>query len=323
MTITEQLKLRIKSAFDMDHVGIAKAGALANEPAGHRPTDILPGAKNVIVFGRALADGAVQALFRVFENKKDVARATYAAYASELAANFLLVDATNNIAQYIENTYDAIATPITFTVQQSMVWDTVPKPYFADPYGQGMPLNVWQAAMAAGLGEYGWSNRFLTPQDGPRVILSAVITTLDLDCDEPYSGEKLCDPEKCGICSKICPVGALPGYGTAESKCKCVEGKKCEVAPIKANSCTVAALGFRKEFYVRSKDLIEGNDPTDEEIGEALAKKPLALDASINHYARYLCDRCIVYCPVGNWKKKFFDRGLSTFDPEKEMVSSK
>ncbi|MBO5976772.1 MAG: hypothetical protein J6P94_06320, partial [Oscillospiraceae bacterium] len=61
MTNSVSIKEYIKTKFDMDLVGIAKASALAVEPAGHRPTDLLPGAKSIIVFGRALADGAVQA----------------------------------------------------------------------------------------------------------------------------------------------------------------------------------------------------------------------------------------------------------------------
>ena len=64
------IKEYIKTKFDMDLVGIAKASALASEPSGHRSEDPLPGAKSIIVFGRALADGAIQAMFRAHEDKK-------------------------------------------------------------------------------------------------------------------------------------------------------------------------------------------------------------------------------------------------------------
>ena len=59
MDHSNEIKSRLRTVHDMDLVGIAPASALANEPNGHRPTDLLPGAKSVIVFGRAFADGAV------------------------------------------------------------------------------------------------------------------------------------------------------------------------------------------------------------------------------------------------------------------------
>ena len=309
---TERLKVFIKKEFDMDYIGVCAASSLAGEPAGRRPEDILPGAKSVIVFGRRLVDGAIQALFRTYENGKAEARATYGAYAAELAPNILMVDATNNIAAYLEDTTGCASAPVTFAVQQDMVWEQFPAPYFTDPYAQGMPLNIWQAAMAAGIGEYGWSNRFLTPEDGPRVMLSAVITAAELEPDSPYSGPALCDPEKCGVCAKMCPTGAISACKSCE---KAVEGKSVKVAEINPRACAVAALGFRKEFYGRSADLIEGNDPTVEEINAALAKKPLALDAAVNHYARYLCERCLIYCPTGRWKERFYDTGLTKVEP--------
>ena len=314
MTFTEQLKLHIKSAFDMDMVGIAAAHALDGEPEGHRPTDLLPGAKCVIVFGRRFVDGAISADFRALEEKKMPAQSSYAAYASDLAPNFLTMNDTNDIAAYIEDNFGAVALPLPFNVQQNMIWNVVPGPLFADPYGQGMPLDISKAAMAAGLGEIGWSNRFLTEENGPRQVLSAVITTLDLDCDTPYNGPVLCDPSKCGICAKVCPTCAI---SATDSKTVSVEGKSVEVAKINPNACIVAAMAMRKEFAGRMPvpDLIMHNDPTNEELIEAFKKKPIN-DLSVDHYPRYFCDRCLLYCPVGNWKERFSDTNLTSFKQE-------
>ena len=218
MSMTDNIKKYISLSCDMDLVGIAPASVLANEPVGHRPEDLLPGAKSIIVFGRALADGAVQSMFRTFEDKNMSAQSSFAAYCEELAPNFLLVSDTFNICNYLEDQFGAIAMPLPFNVQQSMVFDRYPAPFFADPYGQGMPLHIAKAAYAAGLGEFGWSNRFLTPQYGPRQMLSAILTTLELDCDEPYAGGKLCDPAVCKVCSESCPTHAIPAYESGKSK---------------------------------------------------------------------------------------------------------
>ena len=302
----------------MDMVGIAPASALAGEPEGHRPTDLLPGAKSIVVFGRAMADGAVQGMFRAHESKKMAAQSSYAAYTQDLAPNFLLVNDTFNIAQYIEDMFGAVAAPMPFGVQQSMEWNNVPAPFFADPYGQGMPLDIFKAAMAAGLGEFGWSNRFVTEEYGPRQQISAVVTTLELDCDKPYDGPPLCQPDKCGICAKVCPTHAIPSPCSGCSKTKAVDGKSVEVCDIKVNSCTVASLAFRKEFQGRMPvpNQIMTDDPTDEELREAFEKKPLN-GLSVDHYPRYLCDRCLIYCPLGHWKERFHDTGFSNFDPDK------
>ncbi len=317
MELSKSIKEYIVSTFDMDLVGIAPASALSAEPVGHRPEDLLPGAKSIIVFGRALADGAMQAMFRAHEDRMIQAQSSYAAYCDDLAPNFLLVNDTFNISNYIEDKFGAVAMPLPFNVQQSMVWDKYPGKFFADPYGQGMPLDIWKAAMAAGLGEFGWSNRFLTVDYGPRQMLSAVLTTLELDCDEPYSGPAICLGEACGICTKVCPTQAIPGHCEGCSAEKCVEGKSVEVSAIKPNSCAVAALGMRKEFQGRVPvpNLIMHNEPSDEELAAAFEKKPIN-GLSIEHFPRYLCERCLIYCPLGKWKERFKDTGFTKFSPE-------
>ena len=314
MTITEQIKDRLLSVHDMDLAGIAPAAALNGEPAGHRPADLLPGAKSVVVFGRALADGAIQSQFRAFEDRQISSQSSYAAYACDLAPNILMVNAGFEFCCQLERDFGAIALLCPFNVQQSMIPDKVPGMFFADPYGQGMPLDIWKAALAAGLGEFGWSSRFLTPDHGPRQMLCAVVTTLELTPDAPYAGPALCDPRSCGVCAKVCPTHAIPAPGGA-SKTVAAAGKAQTVADINANACTVAALGLRREFSGRvpCPDLVMTDTPTDEEPTEAFRTKPIN-GLSVEHYPRYLCDRCLIYCPVGRWRARFAGTGLTHLD---------
>lgn len=317
MDLSSKIKTELLTRYDMDLAGIAPASALSGEPAGHRPEDLLPGAKSILVFGRSMSDGALQTMFRAHEDHRLSAESSYAAFCDDLAPNFLMVNSAFQLCCWLEETFGVLAMPCPFNVQQSMIWDNAPGKYFADPYGQGMPLNIWKAAMAAGLGEYGWSNRFLTPEYGPRQILCAVLTTLELAPDAPYAGPALCDPEKCGICAKVCPTHAIPAPGCGCSKTVAVEGKFQTVSDINANACTVAALGMRKGFggRVPVPDLIMTDTPTDEELKEAFSKKPVN-GLSIEHYPRYFCEKCLIYCPVGRWKERFSDTGLTSFDPE-------
>jgi epoxyqueuosine reductase QueG len=64
------------------------------------------------------------------------------------------------------------------------------------------------AAVEAGLGTLGLNLQLLTPQYGPRVILTAVLCSVDVECDEPMS-EALCLGPTCGRCLKTCPADAV------------------------------------------------------------------------------------------------------------------
>lgn len=312
MSMTSELKKYIMSARNMDMVGIARASALQKEPEFHTPEEILPGAKSVIVFGRRYADGAIQGQMRKFEDGNTQAQSAYAAYASDLAPNFLLLFDTFNISQFVERTYGYTAVPLPCGPMQNGVPESTPMPVFAGPCRAGLPMNIEKAAMAAGLGEFGWSNRFLTEEYGPRIQFGAVITSMELEYDEPYHGPRLCDPEKCRVCVDMCPTKAIPAPGECPAKEMSVEGKSVEVADLKVNRCIVASCALRKEFggRVPVPDLVDSYDPTEEELVDAFAKKPID-SLSLDHYPKYFCDRCLVYCPVGNWEKRFRDTGLS------------
>ena len=316
---SNEIKSCILDKFDMDFVGIADVKYLQNEEPGHRPTDLLPTAKNVIVFGRKMIDGAVQGCFRALEDHISAAQSSYAAFVNEQGPNFLLVSVTNNICRYLEDECGAVAMPLTFGNLQNMVWEKYPAPLFVDPYGQGMPLDLAKAAVAAGLGEIAWNNRFVTEKYGPRQILCAVITDMDIECDEPYSGAKLCDPEKCGICSEVCPTKAIPSKSCGAGKTVCIGSCTCEKADINVGACVVASLGMRREFSGRvpCPDLVMTDTPTDEELIEAFKVKPLN-QAAIDHYPKYLCERCLMFCPLGNWQKNFADRNFTSYGKETE-----
>ncbi len=316
MNATEKLKSYILDRCGLDAVGIAPASALADEIEGKRPEDILPGAKSIIVFIRAIPDGAFQAAFRAKEDGYEDAFSSYAAYARELTPNMNLFFMQHRVAQFIERNYGHTATAIPSGPMQNVTSTNKALPAFVGAKRVNYVLSSERAAMAAGLGEIGWNNAFLTKEYGPRQAIGLVLTTMELDYDKPYSGEKLCDPHACGICAKLCPVGAI---STAEGECEDmgVCGRSCTVAKVNTNACAVASLAFRSEFSGKMKtpDLIMSDCPSDEELAEAFAKKPLN-SHSLGHHPNYFCDLCTLYCPVGNWKERFADKGLSKFDGE-------
>ena len=66
MSLTDLVKKHAIEELDMDYVGITGVDRLSGAPEGHRPTDILPGAKSVIVMAVRLPQGAVQTIFRSY-----------------------------------------------------------------------------------------------------------------------------------------------------------------------------------------------------------------------------------------------------------------
>jgi epoxyqueuosine reductase QueG len=85
-------------------------------------------------------------------------------------------------------------------------------PTHVDPWRyQGDPtkhratlLSLPHAAVEAGLGTLGLNLQLLTPQFGPRVLLTAVLSSVDVECDQPMA-EALCRGPECGRCLQACP----------------------------------------------------------------------------------------------------------------------
>jgi epoxyqueuosine reductase len=62
-------------------------------------------------------------------------------------------------------------------------------------------------AVASGIGWYGWNQLVLTPEYGATVSLVTVVTSAELEPDEPLEQEDWC--EKCRLCVASCPTHYL------------------------------------------------------------------------------------------------------------------
>jgi epoxyqueuosine reductase len=79
-------------------------------------------------------------------------------------------------------------------------------------------LSLPHAAVEAGLGTLGLNLQILTPEYGPRVILTAVLCSVDVECDQPMS-EALCKGPSCGRCLKTCPGDAVQEWARDWEAC--------------------------------------------------------------------------------------------------------
>ncbi len=289
------IKSKIKEAAfknGMDMCGVASIDRFAGSPPGRHPTDTLPGCKSVIVVGVRLLDGVVQANFRTYENGRHDLKGLYGTYGYTMLPNFELTYACYAVAQAIERELGETATPLS-----------------TGPMTNGNQISIRHSAVAAGLGEFGWLSIVLTPQFGPRNRFGVILTTAVIEPDPMYSGEKLCDPEKCRICTDVCPTKAIGLYGS-EDKRSCTLGEKeYTYAKVSFPRCQVPTQGLRREFGGK-EDWVESQDPTPRDIEDANGRVPIS-SSGLQHGESWHCGLCLSYCPVGKWKERFLDKELS------------
>ena len=176
-------------------VGVAPLNRFLEAPVGHRPEDILPGARSVIVYGFPMLESTFRSPSpRVYVLRYHQLR--------EMSQN-----SGYKVCHFLERRgHYAVNLPGTapMTVEDKIL--------FAD-------FSYRHAAVLAGLGEIGWNQLLVTPRYGPRVWLMAVITTAELAPDPLLEGI-ICLREKCNLCIEQCPQKALtPGQSTDKSKC--------------------------------------------------------------------------------------------------------
>ena len=69
----------------------------------------------------------------------------------------------------------------------------------------GTILSLTHAAVEAGLGTFGLNQQLLTPEFGPRVILTAVLSSVPAECGCQDARKALCIGPSCGRCLLACP----------------------------------------------------------------------------------------------------------------------
>ncbi|HEX2567501.1 MAG TPA: hypothetical protein VHL85_11635 [Burkholderiales bacterium] len=257
-------------ALGADLVGIADGEALERHPPDpddpRRPSDITEhDGGRVIVLGARLQAGTSR--IRKWNDRNKY-------YNDELSITFLEEIALELVYWLEDAGYPAIIVPPTHVD---------PWRYGGDPAAHQKPLlSLPHAAVEAGLGTLGLNGQLLTPQFGPRVILSAVLCSLEVECDAPRA-EALCLGPACGRCLKACPGDVVKHWDRDWQACDRYRSPH----------------GFAQlsEYLGRIID----------EPGIAQKKEMLRSEASFDLWQSILrgagvvtgCRRCADVCPVG------------------------
>ncbi len=175
-----------------DLVGIADGAELEANPPDpakpQRPSDITDlDAGRVIVLAKRLNSGVTRILPWGDRHKY---------YNDELTLT-MLEEASLELVLWLEDCgYPSVIVPPTHVD---------PWRYKGDPAEhQTTLLSLPHAAVEAGLGTLGLNLQLLTPEFGPRVLLTAVLVSVEVECDRPMQ-EALCLGPECGRCLQACP----------------------------------------------------------------------------------------------------------------------
>lgn len=176
--------------------GVAAADALADLP--HPPGQVLNGARSVIVLARRFIYGGVL-------QRDGSARSHH--YAMELGLTELEETALRLMFWLEDLGHPALMVPASASRSKQ-----------EDLAADG-PLSLNHAAVQAGLGTLGLGGMLLTPQFGPRVILSAVVTLAPIEPSERME-HSLCLGEECGRCLLACPGSAIRQWHLDVEACR-------------------------------------------------------------------------------------------------------
>ena len=194
LTADEVKKQAISLGADL--VGIADSEAMNDTPPypsdPRRPSDISDfDADRVIVLARRINAGTSR-ITKWNERHKY--------YNDELTITALEETALELVLWLEKKGYPALIVPPTHVD---------PWRYDGNPNKHLAPLlSLEHAAVEAGLGTLGLNLQLLTPEFGPRVMLSAVLTSAPLNPDQRKE-EALCHGPECGRCLSACPGNVI------------------------------------------------------------------------------------------------------------------
>src|SRR5438874_8447584 len=181
-----------------DLAGIASAATLNAFPPDPRwpqtPERILPSLKSVIVLVQRIPAGAFRAVSNVPVQYMDM----------------LVLRKMDKIAYRLAEELERAGHPTFVTAAQETDWSLK-----RASYGR---LSTRHLGVEAGLGMLGLEVNILTPEFGPRVYLTGILTELELEPDRPLT-EQVCIGESCSRCLHSCPADAVLHFGIDKRAC--------------------------------------------------------------------------------------------------------
>ena len=211
-----------------DLVGIASIDRFQSLAPERSPLSIFPECRSVIVVGRRILRGALRGV----EEGTNFG-STYGTFGYRWLEDNFLSRTTYDVTCFIE-THGFEAVPLFGYDEEGM-----PK---GRPVAPGKPapnviVDLDFSAQAAGLGEIGLGDFFITPEFGTRQRLALILTEAELEPDR-IRAQRTCGD--CGACATACPLKAID---VTQTHPEGVPGSTTNVAAIDWALCRACANG--------------------------------------------------------------------------------
>ena len=215
----------------LDLFGVANIERFDGAPKRMHPASLFPEARSVIVVGRRIIRGG----WRGIEEGTHWPSYTHFCYHGLLNTYFIPLPLYETACFIEDFGYEAVP-------YYPGVPETQPahEPLRPGGVAHEVQLAIRIAAVAAGVGEMGWSKVFLTKRFGPRQRLAAIVTDLELEPDPLVEPNSICKLDM--ACVRGCP-DAIPHLKDNKVVEIRIEDKTYRWADVDMGRCTLAYHG--------------------------------------------------------------------------------
>ena len=244
-----------------DLVGIASAATLNAYPPDPKwpqtPDRISPYVKSVIVVAQRIPAGAFRCR----------------SYVPVQYMDMLVLRKMDRVAYQVAEGLERAGHPSFILAAQETDWRLK-----RASYGR---LSTRHLGVEAGLGTLGLDVNILTPEFGPRIYLTGILTELSLEPDHPMT-EQVCIGETCSRCLHSCPTDAILHFGLDKRDCARAAQEFGFSTILQFFEQFVAADRAGKSAMMASRDMF------------GFWQGLLRVVGSFGD-----CPRCLAVCPVG------------------------
>lgn len=245
-----------------DLAGIAAADTLNAFPPDPRwpqtPERISRYVRSVVVLVQRIPAGAFRARTNVPVQYMDM----------------LVLRKMDKVAYRLAGELERLGHPSFVTAAQETDWS-----YKRASYGR---LSTRHLGVEAGLGTLGLEVNILTPEFGPRIYLTGILTELELEPDARIT-EQVCIGESCSRCLHACPPNAVLHWGIDKRGCATEAQEFGFMTMLQFMERVIDALPGERAAMLKTRDLF------------GFWQGLLRVVGSFGD-----CPRCLAVCPVGN-----------------------
>jgi epoxyqueuosine reductase QueG len=188
--------------------------------------------------------------------------------------DMLVLRKMDKVAYRLASELERLGHPSFVTAAQETDWS-----YKRASYGR---LSTRHLGVEAGLGTLGLEVNILTPEFGPRVYLTGVLTELELEPD-PRITEQVCIGESCSRCLHSCPPNAVQHWGIDKRACATEAQEFGFMTMLQFMERVIEAAPDERARMLKTRDLF------------GFWQGLLRVVGSFGD-----CPRCLAVCPVGN-----------------------